>query len=118
MPTPVPNYFPLFKAINSHLVKSISSFGTCSAFGSIRKNNFGLSSSLSHWNVYNWEGAIAVVPESIHTCNKLTPEICKQRSIFIVKSIKSELSAIIWQIIPVHLAKLFRIKYLQDAVLK
>ena len=39
IPTPQPNYFSLFKNINSHLSKAMSSYGIRSTFGSYKRNN-------------------------------------------------------------------------------
>ena len=90
-----PTYYPLFRDINNHLMKAMNSFGIGSTFGSYRMNNFGLSGSLSHWNTYNLKGAIAGVPESILNCERLTPAVCKQRSVFMVRSIEGELNAMV-----------------------
>ena len=95
IPTPTPNYYPLFRDINNHLMKAMNSFGIGSTFGSYKRNNFGLFCSLSHWNIFNWEGAIAGVPESILNCERLTPAVCKQRSVFMVRSIEGELNTMV-----------------------
>ena len=95
IPTPAPNYYPLFRDINNHLMKAMNIYGIGSTLGSYRRNNFGLSGSLSHCNAYNWEGVIAGVPESILNCERLTPAVCKQRCVFLVRSIECELNAMV-----------------------
>ena len=95
IPTPSPNYFPLFKDINAHLIKAMNSYGIGSTFGSYIRNKPVLSFSLTHWNTYNWEGAIPGVPESILNCVRLTSAACKHRPVSMVKSIEGELSAMV-----------------------
>ena len=90
IPTPQPNYFSLFKNINSHLSKAMSSYGIGSTFGSYKWNNPGITCSGAIWNPYNWEGAIPGVPESLLNCERLTPAACKQRSVSLVKSIEGD----------------------------
>ena len=76
-------------------MKAMNSYRIGSTFSSYRKNNFVLSGFLSHRNVYNWEGAIPGVSESILNCERLTPAVCKQRSVFMVRSIEGELNTMV-----------------------
>ena len=50
IPTPATNHFAKFKAINTHILRVMSRFGSCSSFGSIRKHPYGYTRDLKHWN--------------------------------------------------------------------
>ena len=85
IPTNRPNHYQLFHHVNAYLTKAMNSYGIGSTFGSYKRNNPGIRSSLASWNTPNWEGSIAGIPESILNCERLTPEACEIRSVSLVR---------------------------------
>ena len=91
IPSPVFNYFLLFQHINNHIIRVMGSFGTGSAFGSLKKHHFGMTRNLSHWNYYHWEGTQHGDPNSILNCDTLKVEIQKERSVPLKNAMENEI---------------------------
>ena len=85
------NHFSLFQQINTFIKRVMCSFGSGSAFGSLKKHHFGLTRKLTLWNVYEWEGAQPGDPQSILKCDTLRLEVQKTRSIAIKNWIDNEI---------------------------
>ena len=95
IPNPTTNHYSKFKAINTHILKVMSTFGTGFCFGSIRKHHFGYTRNLKHWNYYAWQGCQIGDPISILNCDTLKVELQKERSIPFINSMNNELKQIV-----------------------
>ena len=68
----------------------MGSFGSGSAFGSLKKHHYGLTRKLMHWNYYEWEGSQQGDPQSILNCDTLRLEVQKERSLSFKNWVENE----------------------------
>ena len=69
---PLRNLYPLYKMLNSHIIKLMRGFGSRSPYGAI-SNYVGMTGSQKNWISDAWEGYIPSLKGSLKNCNKLSP---------------------------------------------
>ena len=69
---PARNLFPLYRMLNSHIIKLMKGSGSRSPYGTL-STHVGMTGSQKNWIADAWEGYVPSFKGSLKTCNKLAP---------------------------------------------